>query len=67
MSANDPREDDIGRDCVSEANGQDPWQPLVRGIEDHEDEPDREKAQPKDHEALQKVVQQSHDQRCSTI
>src|SRR3954470_7457435 len=56
--ANDSRENDIGGDCVSDAHGQNPWQPSVRRVKDYEDDqPDREGAQLKNDEALQEAVQ----------
>jgi ABC transporter substrate binding protein len=52
--ANGPREDDIRRHSIGEAQGQNPWQPAVRKFEDHkDDQPDADDAQPQDQQALQ--------------
>ena len=52
--ANGPREDDIRRHSIGEAQSQNPWQPAVRKFEDHkDDQPDADDAQPQDQQALQ--------------
>jgi hypothetical protein len=52
--SNGTRQDHIGRETISDAQGKNPWQPVVRELEnDKDDQPDREDSQSDDQQALQ--------------
>ena len=48
--ANDARQNNIGRDSISDGQSQHRRQPAIREIEDKNNQPDGEDAQPQDHQ-----------------
>lgn len=59
--ANDARQNNIGRYCVRDGQGQHGRQPAIGEFEDKNDEPDGEDAQSQDDCAAYQAFQQSHD------